>query len=102
MAIAKKNRFKKQNIKLDLNLPSAPFPPDKIVYDDMKLVNLGKSNKEDLFPVSIEDPDLMKASISGNIGQYIYSNQNSDLYDVLLYIDEGGDVIMHGIKTRLL
>ena len=102
MAIAKKERFEDKGIKLKLNVPSANFPPEKIIYSEKKLVMLGKSNKEDLFPANVEDQELMNPVIEGNIGQFIYSAQNGDLYDALIYKDEVDDIILHSIRTRLL
>lgn len=102
MAIAKKDRFEKKGIKVDLKMPATNFPPEKVIFEGKKLINLGKSNKEDLFPASIEDTDLMKASVEGNVGQYIYSSDSGDLYDLLLYIDEFDSIVLHGIRTRLL
>lgn len=103
MAIPKKQRFKSENIKLELRgIPSMPFPPEKITYRDKKLVLLGKSNKDDLFPPSLEDRDLMIATQYSRIGQFVYSAENADLYDALLYIDEVDNVVLYSIRTRLL
>jgi len=101
MAIAKKERFENKGIKQKLNIPGANFPPDKITYGDMKLTFLGTSNKEDLFPPSTQDADLINPIMEGNIGQYIYSAPNADLYDLLIYKDEVDQIFLHSIKTRL-
>lgn len=103
MAIPKKERFinKGANITLE-NVAAIPFPPEKITYDGKKLVLLGKSNKDDLFPPTLQQRDLILATTRGTIGQFIYSAENSDLYDVLLYVDEVDNVILYSIRTRLL
>lgn len=103
MAMPKKERFtnKGANIVLE-NVSAIPFPPEKITYDGKKLVLLGKSNKDDLFPPTLQERDLILASTRGSIGQFIYSAENSDLYDVLLFVDEVENVILYSIRTRLL
>lgn len=103
MSIPKKERFINQGAKILLDgVASIPFPPEKITYNGEKLVLLGKSNKDDLFPPTIQDRDLIIATTRGSIGQFIYSADNSYLYDVLLYTDEVDNVILYGIRTRLL
>lgn len=102
MAIAKAARFSKVRINHALQgIPAFPFPPDKFTYDGLKLQCLGRSNKDDLYPATIDDPSIAAASMSGRIGQFIYTNQNADLYDVLLYIDETETLILYGIGTTL-
>ena len=83
-------------------MSSIPFPPEKVTYDGKKLVLLGKSNKDDLFPPTLQERDLILATTRGAIGQFIYSAENADLYDALLYVDEVDNVILYGIRTRLL
>ncbi len=103
MAIPKKERFTNQGAKILLeDVSSIPFPPEKIMYDGKKLVLLGRSNKDDLFPPTLQERDLILATTRGAIGQFIYSAENADLYDVLLYVDEVDNVILYGIRTRLL
>lgn len=103
MAIAAKNRFSAIGIKIILeDVATIPFPPEKIFYNGMKLVLLGKSNKDDLFPATIQERDIMIATTRGVIGQFIYTAENSDLYDALIYVDEAENVILHSIRTRLV
>lgn len=103
MAIPKKQRFIAENIKMELRgIPAIPFPPENIHFRDKKLTLLGKSNKDDLFPPSIEDRDLMIAIQYSRIGQFIYSADNGDLYDALLYVDEVENIVIQSIRTRLL
>lgn len=103
MSIPKKQRFVSENIKMELRgIPAMPFPPEQITFRDKKLTLLGKSNKDDLFPPSLEDRDLMIAVQYSRIGQFIYSADNGDLYDALIYIDEVEHVVIQSIRTRLL
>lgn len=103
MAIPKKERFINQGAKILLeNVSAIPFPPEKITYNGKKLILLGKSNKDDLFPPTIQERDLILATTRSVIGQFIYSAENADLYDVLLYVDELENVILYAIRTRLL
>lgn len=102
MAIPKKERFNKVRLNYPIQgIPAFPFPPEKISYNGLKLQCLGRSNKEDLFPTSIDDPVIARASMTGRIGQFIYVAPNSDLYDALLYIDETDTVILYGLRTTL-
>lgn len=102
MAIAKSARFKKVRLNHPLTgVPAFPFPPEKLVYDGLKLQCLGRSHKGDLYPPTIDDPSIAAASMSGRIGQFIYSSPNADLYDILLYIDETDTLMVYGIRTTL-
>lgn len=101
MAIAKKNRFISDKLNIKLNVPSIPFPVEAFKYNNKQFTLLGESNKDDLFPSNIEEPSLISANIDGRIGQFLYSSENGDLYDVLLYVDEFKEVILYKLRTRL-
>lgn len=101
MAIKKSDRFIKEKVNELLNV-KFDFPVEKFVYEGKNMTLLGKSNKTDLFPTNIEEPELMQASMKGRIGQYVYSCDNGDLYDALLYVDDiGHGIRLYSIRTRL-
>lgn len=101
MSIAKKDMFCHKDIRYTLEgVSSKPFPPEKIKYEGIGLSLLGKSNKTDLHPVSIEDNGLHKAALHGEIGQFIYTTKHGDLFDVLVYVDETESVNIYSIKNR--
>lgn len=103
MAIPKKERFVLKDIRYQLeDLSPNPFPPERIKYNGMELILLGKSNKNDLDPVSIEDSGLHKAVLNEQIGQYTFVNKNGDIYEVELFVDETEVVTIYGIRTRLI
>lgn len=103
MSIAKKDRFVKTNLKQVIESGGGEiFPPEKINYEGKRLSLLGMSNKDDLAPITMDSHELRWAATYGRMGQYIYANENGDLYDLYLYQDETRDVILHGIRTRQL
>lgn len=108
MAMPKKERFERINIKQVMEMNNPVFPPESFIYNDSEkgkrigLTLLGKSNKSDLFPPSIEETGIMYATTTGQIGQYIYTAHNGDLFDVLFYIDEVNNLVLLSIRTRLV
>lgn len=102
MAIAKSERFKSEGVDIVLKgMPTEPFPPEKFRFRDRKLFLLGKSNRDNLYPPSIEDTDMIKAMSEGKIGQFVYSDEDANIYDVLFYIDTVEQLVIHSIMTRL-
>lgn len=102
MAIAKSERFKSEGVEIILKgIPTEPFPPEKFKFRDKKLSLLGKSNRDNLYPVSIEDTDMIKAMSDGKIGQFIYTDDDANIYDVLLYVDTVDQLVIYSIMTRL-
>lgn len=98
MAMKKADRYKREKVNQSLK---GNFPVEKFIYEGKNMTLLGTSNKTDLFPKNLEEPGLIKASMTGKIGQFIYSCDNGDLYDALLYIDETGTLVLYSIRTRL-
>ncbi|MCX8074152.1 MAG: hypothetical protein N2749_01010 [Clostridia bacterium] len=101
MSVAKKDRFVKTNLK-EIVESGQIFPPEKINYEDKRLTLLGISNKNDLAPVTIDSYDLQRAATFGEMGQFVYVNENGDFYDLFLYQDEIKQTILYGIRTRQL
>lgn len=100
MAIAKKLRF--DNRLVERVIENSSFPPSKLEFEGKKLLWLGKSNKVDLIPMSLDNQSMIKASLEGKLGQFVYAAENADIYEVFLFVDEVENVIFHSIRTRLL
>lgn len=103
MAIAKKDRFINKDMGLEITLCSPSFPPAEVEIPSVesKLILLGKSNKTDLMPTENLD-DLQYSFQTGNIGQFIYTSKNGDLYELCMYVDEVEKTILQGVRTRFL
>ena len=100
MALAKKDRFISKDLKIELKSSSDVFPLDTFNFEGHKFFMLGISNKNDLYPLNIEEYGLHKAVVEGKIGQYIYTREDGVLFDVFMYSDEADYVILGGIRTR--
>ena len=102
MSIAKKDRFKTEGIDVILkDVTSIPFPPETFKWNEKKFTLLGSSNKNDLLPISLDEPSIIAATNTGRIGQYIYTDHEGNLYDAFIFVDEMDDVILRSIMTRL-
>lgn len=102
MAIAKKLRFVANNINVNLDMPTIPFPPLKFKTRELTLNYLGKSNKTDLYPGEEEcDVGILKAISNKQIGQFVYCSDIGDMYEAFIYVDEVENVILRSLRTRL-
>lgn len=95
MAIAKKDKFITKGIEVVVCEDSNIFPPKLITYNNIKLMLLGRSNKSDLIN---ETPQYER---SDKKGQFIYTNETGDTFDLCVYTDYTERVILTGIRTRL-
>lgn len=95
MAIAKKDKFITKEIEVIISEDSNVFPPKLVTYNNFKLMLLGRSNKTDLIE---ETPQYER---SENKGQFIYTNETGDTFDLSMYSDYTERVILTGIRTRL-
>jgi hypothetical protein len=103
MSVAKKERFIRTNLRILIDTGGDnTFPPERVNYEDKRLSLLGASNKDDLAPVTIDTLELQKAATYGQMGQFVYVNENGDFYDLFLYKDEIEEIILYGIRTRQL
>lgn len=103
MSIPKKDRFMIKDLEEVISEGGDVFPPESIKLANIgKLSLLGKSNKTDLEPSNISTAGLQQATITGKMGQFVFTNDAGDLFDIYLYENELGEVILFGKRTREL
>lgn len=98
MAIAKKDRFVHSDIKRLVKM-NEEFPPENFNYNELVLTVLGRSNKDDLFPASVNDIELQKAMTYGKMEQLICVSEQGDMYDACLY-QLDNSIFLYAIRTR--
>ncbi|MEG0728238.1 MAG: hypothetical protein RR420_01310 [Anaerovoracaceae bacterium] len=93
-------KFMEKNISKIVLDEAGEFPPTSFSYENIgTLTLLGISRKKDLEPVSINSEQLIKASMVGQIGQYIYATDLGEILEIYLYQNEESQIIMCGIRT---
>ena len=103
--LAKKDLFSVRCTPIEERVPQTAkeFPPKGIQYKGLKLAYLGVSNKNDLLHIQAfkeDDADAMYAFRNELAEQYIFSDLNGELYEVLLIRNTVGDVLIAAIRTR--
>lgn len=105
MAYQKKDLFEIKMIPPAERTPIAGegfFPPNKIRWKDEEFVLLGVSNKVDLLMMDRfeGDEDVIKANQNGQCHQFIYVNEEAEMFEAVLIQTETKEIYIIAIRTR--
>ena len=105
MAYRKKDLFTIKNIKPEDRIFIANadrFPPSDVKWNGDVLTLLGESNKDDLLKESNfpGDTEVIKAFEQKLIGQFLYTDDAAELFEVVLIQNETSEIYIAAIRTR--
>ena len=78
------------------------FPPAEIKWGDEVLQCLGVSSKDDLLKEDqfADDAEVIKAFKQKLVGQFLYTDENAELFEVMIIQNEASEMYITAIRTR--
>jgi hypothetical protein len=79
------------------------FPPAEIKWKSGEtFICLGASNKDDLLKVDLfaDDAEVMKAFHQNLVGQFLYTDESAELFEVMIIQNEASEMYITAIRTR--
>ena len=98
MSIAKKDRFIDTNLRVVIG-STEQFPPDSFKFNGEEYIVLGRSNKDDLIPINVDNIELQEILTLGGLSQFICTDDKGNIFDVCLYKHQG-ETVLFAIRTR--